>query len=130
MLFIGFMDKEKEQLLEKFPFLCILEKGTLEYVGICINHDSTVVTFYDLGAIPDLEAKKAILELGAQWWEESNRKIPINIFMKKEMFDYKPYVKCIISKDVKVVAGYTVDLKKISTKRIKRKNIQLIRKLG
>jgi hypothetical protein len=124
------MDKEKEQLLEKFPFLCILEKGTLEYVGICINHDSTVVTFYDLGAIPDLEAKKAILELGAQWWEESNRKIPINIFMKKEMFDYKPYVKCIISKDVKVVAGYTVDLKKISTKRIKRKNIQLIRKLG
>ena len=130
MLFIGFMDKEKEQLLEKFPFLCILEKGTLEYVGICINHDSTVVTFYDLGAIPDTEAKKAILELGAQWWEESNRKIPINIFMKKEMFDYKPYVKSIISKDVKVVAGYTVDLKKISTKRIKRKNIQLIRKLG
>ena len=130
MLFIGFMDKEKEQLLEKFPFLCILEKGTLEYVGICINHDSTVVTFYDLGAIPDLEAKKAILELGAQWWEESNRKIPINIFMKKEMFDYKPYVKSIISKDVNVVAGYTVDLKKISTKRIKRKNIQLIRKLG
>ena len=124
------MDKEKEQLLEKFPFLCILEKGTLEYVGICINHDSTVVTFYDLGAIPDLEAKKAILELGAQWWEESNRKIPINIFMKKELFDYKPYVKSIISKDVKVVAGYTVDLKKISTKRIKRKNIQLIRKLG
>ena len=130
MLFIGFMDKEKEQLLEKFPFLCILEKGTLEYVGICINHDSTVVTFYDLGAIPDLDTKKSILELGAQWWEESNRKIPINIFMKQEMSQYKPYVKSIIAKDVKVLAGYTVDLKKISTKRIKRKNIQLIRKLG
>lgn len=130
MLFIGFMDKEKEQLLEKFPFLCILEKGTLEYVGICINHDSTVVTFYDLGAIPDMDTKKSILELGAQWWEESNRKIPINIFMKQEMSQYKPYVKSIISKDVKVSAGYTVDLKKISTKRIKRKNIQLIRKLG
>lgn len=130
MLFIGFMDKEKEQLLEKFPFLCILEKGTLEYVGICINYDSHVVTFYDIGAIPSTEDKKYILELGAQWWEESNRKIPINIFMKKEMFDYKPYVKSIVSKDVKVVAGHTVDLKKISTKRIKRKNIQLIRKLG
>lgn len=130
MLFIGFMDKEKEQLLEKFPFLCILEKGTLEYVGICINHDSHVVTFYDIGAIPSTEDKKSLLELGAQWWEESNRKIPINIFMKKEMFDYKPYVKSIVSKDVKIVAGHTLDLKKISTKRIKRKNIQLIRKLG
>jgi hypothetical protein len=71
--------------------------------------------------------KKSFLELGEVWWWESNRKIPINIFLKKEMHDFKPYIKTFSSKDVEILFGPTVNLSEIAEKRIKRKSIQLVR---
>ena len=73
------------------------------------------------------EDRGSFLELGEAWWWESNRKIPINIFLKREMQVFKPLIKTFNSKDVDLVFGPSVNLSEIAEKRIKRKSIQLIR---
>ena len=74
----------------------------------------------------DLE-KQGFLELGEQWWWESNRKIPINIFLKGELNMYRRYIKTLNSKDIELVFGPIVNLNEIAEKRVKRKSIQLVR---
>ena len=71
--------------------------------------------------------KKLFLDLGDQWWWESNRKIPINIFLKGELNGYRKYIKTLNSKDVELVFGPIVNLNDIAEKRVKRKSIQLVR---
>ena len=115
------------QFQEKFPFISCLKSNDREYVGIVVNCDDYVSSIYDLSMILDESKKVLILELGEVWWWESNRKIPINIFLKKEMQVFKPYIKTFSSKDIEIVFGPTVNLGEIAEKRIKRKSIQLVR---
>jgi hypothetical protein len=76
------------------------------------------------------EKERALfLEMGEIWWWESNRKIPINIFLKKEMIVFRPYIKTFNAKDVEIVFGPTVNLIEIAEKRVKRKSVQLIRNI-
>lgn len=96
-------------------------------MGIIINFDTYVVSVYDISMIKTDEDRKAFLEMGEVWWWESNRKIPINIFLKKEMQVFKPLIKTFNSKDVELIFGPSVNLSEIAEKRIKRKSIQLIR---
>jgi hypothetical protein len=98
-----------------------------EYLGIVINFDNQVVSIYDYAIIKTTIDQSHFLELGDVWWWESNRKIPINIFLKKDMVLYKPYIKTFNSKDVEVIFGPTVNLGDIAEKRIKRRSIQLVR---
>lgn len=65
--------------------------------------------------------------MGEIWWWESNRQIPINIFLRNEMQQFRYAIKTFNSKDVKVILGHVVNLLNLSTKRIKRKSVQLIR---
>ena len=67
-------------LRDKFPFLSLIRKGDLEYVGIVQNEDTNVISFYDYGRLYSPQDKMAFLKYGETWWHESNRKIPINIF--------------------------------------------------
>ena len=69
-------------LKDKFPFLSLIRKGDLEFVGIVQNQDSSVISFYDYGRIMSPQDKMRYLKSGETWWHESNRKIPINIFLK------------------------------------------------
>ena len=115
------------QFQENFPFISCLKSNDKEYVGIIINCDDYVSSIYDLTMIIEENEKKSFLNLGEVWWWESNRKIPINIFLKKEMQAFKPYIKTFSSKDVEIVFGPSVNLSEIAEKRIKRKSIQLVR---
>lgn len=99
----------------------------MEYLGIVINFDNHVTSIYDYASIRTEQEKNQFLELGEVWWWESNRKIPINIFLKQDMIVFRPYIKTFNSKDVEVVFGPTVNLGDIAEKRIKRKSIQLVR---
>ena len=65
--------------------------------------------------------------MGEVWWWESNRKIPINIFLKKEMYVFRPFIKTFNSKDVELMFGPVVNLSDVAEKRAKRKSIQLVR---
>jgi len=78
-----------ERIQEKYPFLSIVLYADKEYIGIIMNHDKILTTMYDFGSIFDDNLKKLFLELGETWWWESNRSIPINLFLKEEWEPFK-----------------------------------------
>ena len=117
-----------ENLQENFPFISVLTHADKEYVGIIINQDSNVTSFYDYEAIEKESGKQHFLELGEAWWWESNRQIPINIFLRKEIKIYDYAIRNFTTKDVKVTLGPVTSLNNIIVKRIKRKSITLVRK--
>jgi hypothetical protein len=112
---------------KNYPFISCLKSNETEYVGIIINLDENVASLYDISVIKDREDRKFFLEMGEIWWWESNRKIPINIFLKNEMQIFKFAIKTFNSKDIDVIFGPVVNLSEIAEKRIKRKSIQLVR---
>lgn len=117
----------RDQFQENFPFITCLKSNDKEYVGIVINFDDYVASIYDLSMIVGVEERQIFLEMGEVWWWESNRKIPINIFLKKEMQVFRPFIKTFNAKDVELVFGPSVNLSEIAEKRVKRKSIQLVR---
>lgn len=117
----------KSSFQENYPFITCLVSLETEYIGIVINFDHSVTSLYDYGSLRTQDEKDNFLLLGESWWWESNRKIPINIFLKQEMLPFKPYIKTFNSKDIKILFGPTVNLGNITEKRIKRKSIQLLK---
>jgi len=118
----------RKDIEEKFPFLSVVTYGGQEYVGIVNNQDNFITTMYSLSELINDEHRDRFLELGDVWWWESNRMIPINIFLRHEM---EPFRYCLVnmnSKDVNVIHGPTVNLKNLSIKRVKRRSVQLIKK--
>ena len=113
---------------ENFPFLSVVTYGGQEYIGIIINQDVSVTSMYVYTAIKSETEQKAFLDLGEIWWWESNRMIPINIFLRGEIEPFKYCIMTMNSKDVKVSIGPCVNLNNLSIKRIKRKSVQLVRK--
>jgi hypothetical protein len=122
------MVKLRENIEKNLPFISVLNYGEIEYIGIIINQDQYVTSFYDLGMITDLEEQTSFLEMGEVWWWESNRQIPINIFLKEEMIQFRHAIKTFNSKDVRIILGPVVNLLNLSFKRIKRRSVQLVRK--
>ena len=110
-----------------YPFVSCIKSNDIEYVGIVINFDNYVASIYDISMLRTDDEKRIFLEMGDVWWWESNRKIPINIFLKQEMQLFRYAIKTFNSKDIDLVFGPTVNLSEIAEKRIKRKSIQLVR---
>jgi hypothetical protein len=117
-------------LQENLPFISVIMHVSHEYVGIIINQDAQVTSMYDYSAIKTDQEKQRFLELGEAWWWESNRQIPINIFLAREIFDFRYVIKNFSTKDVKLMHGPCTSLNDIIVKRIKRKSITLVRKIG
>ena len=110
-----------------YPFISCVKSNDIEYVGIIINLDDYVTSIYDINTIKNEGDRTLFLEMGESWWWESNRKIPINIFLKKEMQFFRYAIKTFNSKDINLVFGPIVNLSEITEKRIKRKSIQMVR---
>ena len=115
-------------LRDKFPFLSLIQKDDMEFVGIVQNQDTNVISFYDYGRLMSPRDKMQFLKHGETWWYESNRKIPINIFLKGDFRYFRTTLVTLNSKDIKIVHGPTVRLSDISKKRVKRRTIHLVRK--
>ena len=122
------MNEIFKTLRDKFPFLSLIKKGDMEFVGIVQNQDNNVISFYDYGRLMQPQDKMRYLKCGEIWWYESNRKIPINIFLKGDFKYFRTTLVTLNSKDVEIVHGPTVRLSEISKKRVKRRTIQLVRK--
>jgi hypothetical protein len=116
-------------LQENFPFISVIMHVSHEYVGIIINQDAQVTSMYDYSMIKTDEEKQRFLELGEAWWWESNRQIPINIFLAREIFEFRYVIRNFSTKDVKLMHGPCTSLNDIIVKRIKRKSITLVRKV-
>jgi hypothetical protein len=121
------MVKLRENIQDQLPFISVLHYGENEYVGIIINQDQYVTSFYDLEIIKTPDERSALLEIGEIWWWESNRQVPINIFLRKEIEPFKYSIKTFNSKDVRIILGPVVNLSNLAIKRVKRKNVQLVR---
>ena len=122
------MNEIFKTLRDKFPFLSLIQKGDMEFVGIVQNQDNNVISFYDYGRLMQPHDKMRYLKCGEIWWYESNRKLPINIFLKGDFKYFRTTLVTLNSKDVVIAEGPTVRLADISKKRVKRKTIQLVRK--
>jgi len=118
-----------KELSDKYPFVTVVSYAGAEYVGIMQNRDTTVTTLYDFGRIVDLELKQRFLELANVWWWESNRSIPINIFLREEWLIFKPYLNTFINKDLVILLGPCISLSDLAKRRTKKKSITLVRRV-
>ena len=118
----------RKDIEEKFPFLSVVTYGGNEYIGIINNQDAFITSMYVYTDLRSDVDKAKFVQLGEDWWWESNRMIPINIFLNKDMEQFKYIMMTMNSKDVKVTLGPTVNLNRLSVKRVKRKSVQLLKK--
>jgi hypothetical protein len=115
------------KISEKYPFLSIVQYTNIEYIGIIMNQDKILTALYNFNDIKSLESKKLFLELGETWWWESNRSIPINLFLKEEWAQFSSCKLLFNNKNLTILNGPCTSLNNISQKRSKRKSITLIR---
>jgi hypothetical protein len=116
-----------KDIQENYPFISVVTYGGNEYVGLIANQDQHVTTMYVFTSLRSVQDKELFLEAGEAWWWESNRMIPINIFLRREMELFRYALMTMNSKDVKVTLGPCVNLNNLAVKRVKRKNVQLIK---
>jgi hypothetical protein len=117
-----------DKLSEQYPFITLCVYANNEYVGVIQNQDNAITTIYDFGQIQDLESKRRFLELANVWWWESNRSIPINIFLKRDWDPFKEYLKTFVNKDLEILHGPACSLIDMARKKSKRKSITLVRR--
>ena len=118
-----------EKLAEKYPFITLCVYASQEYVGVVQNRDDAVTTIYDFGAVLSQQDKLDFLELANTWWWESNRSIPINIFLRGDWDQFKFTLRTFSNKDMEILHGPVCSLIDIARKKSKRKSITLVRRL-
>lgn len=123
------MDNKLKEFLERFPFMSLASYGDQELVGIIQNSDNVVVTMYVYNLLKSDEDKVAFIEQGEEWWWGSNRMIPINIVLKEPMRRFTYTLKTYSTKDFEVLYGHQTSLTNVITKRTKRRQISLVRKM-
>jgi len=123
------MSKLDKKIQEQYPFISLVKYSDREYVGIIQNYDDTIMSIYDISLIQTDKAKETFLLLGEQWWWESNRQIPINLFIKEDWQEFKNTLVSLNVKDCEIIFGPSVSIQELSKKRSKRRNIQLVKKV-
>lgn len=116
-------------ILSNFPFLSLGKYLDQEYLGIVGNSDNQIISVYVYSILPNDFLKKLFLQLGEEWWWETNRQLPINLAIKDRWTVFRPYLKTFITKDFEMISGPKVSLDAIMTKRVKRRQITLIKKI-
>ena len=124
------MEDSYKILLDQYPFISYITYGGNDYIGIIQNSDEIITSIYDYAALRTLAQKTRFLELADQWWWESNRLVPINVFLKADWVEFRICLKTFNSKDVSIQHGPYISLKEIASKRSKRRSITLIRKVS
>ena len=118
------------KLTKNHPFITICSYAGQDYVGIVQNRDEIVTTIYDYGAIVDQVLREKFLELGDTWWWESNRLVPINMFLKEEWIMFKPYLRTFNNKSLTVVHGPICSILELAKRKSKRKSITLVKRMS
>lgn len=117
------------KLSDKYPFITLCLYANTEYVGIIQNQDTNITTIYDFGSIQNIDQKRQFLELANIWWWESNRSIPINIFLKQDWEPFKTSLRTFVNKDLEILHGPVCSLSEMARKKGKRRSITLVRRL-
>jgi hypothetical protein len=123
------VDDKQTEFIKKYPFISYVVYGGNEYIGIIQNVDDILTTVYDFGSLKTELEKTTFLALGETWWWESNRSIPINVFLRADWGPFRYSLKTMNSRDVEIKFGPYVSLKEIAAKKTKRRSIVLVRKV-
>tara|TARA_B100000900_G_scaffold357822_1_gene328394 strand:- start:160 stop:534 length:375 start_codon:yes stop_codon:yes gene_type:complete len=124
------MAYDLEDIQSNYPFLTLIKVAKEEYLGIVQNCDQRVISLYSYATLPH-ELKSAFLDYGKTWWWESNRKLPINIFIGNDFQIFRKYLMTFAVKEAAVQFGPTVQLSDLTAnKRIRRKTVQLLRRVN
>lgn len=118
-----------KKLSENHPFITVCSYASQDYVGIIQNRDDTCTSMYDYGAIVEPDLKSRFLELGETWWWESNRLVPINLFLKEEWIVFKPYLRTFNNKSLEIVHGPVCSMLELHKRRSKRRSITLVKRM-
>lgn len=118
----------RKDIEKNFPFINVVYYGGKEFVGVVISQDNTITSMYDFNSLKNDNDKKLLIKLAEIWWWESNRMLPINIFLRKEIEPLNYAIMIMNTKDVKISMGPTVNLNNLVIKRAKRKSVQLVKK--
>jgi hypothetical protein len=118
-----------KKLSENHPFITVCSYSGQDYVGIIQNRDDIVTTIYDYGAIVHSEMRERFLELGEVWWWESNRLIPINMFLREEWLPFKLYLRTFNNKSLEIIHGPICSMSDLHKKKTKRKSITLVQRM-
>jgi len=119
-----------EQMLEKYPFLSYIKYTHSDYIGIIQNHDTDIVSIYAFNKLRTEKDKLGFLEAAEIWWWESNRLIPINIFLKETWNPYRYSTVTLTCKDIVEQQGHIVSIAKLAERRTKRRVLQLVKRLS
>ena len=117
-----------DDIEKNYPFIAVVEYGGHEYVGVINNQDTAITSMFIFTDIPNAKSKEKFIELCKTWWFESNRMIPIGIYLRQEMAPFKQNMMMMNTKDVSVKIGPVTSLSNLAMKRSKRKSVQLVRK--
>ena len=122
------MSENVDEIIEKYPFLSGIKYSGKEIIGIIQNHNTQITSVYCYDKVQD-EDKEKFLTLGETWWWESNRITPINLFLPQEIEQFRYCLRTFVSKDVEFLFGPITSLHNIIRKRVKRRTVQLVRKI-
>lgn len=114
---------------EKFPFLSIVSYLNTEHIGIIQHSDQSFLSIYILDPGFTQEMKKEFLQCGETWWWESNRTIPINLFLRERFKLFKPWLKTFAKKETTVVIGPSLNMMDLINRRLKKRTIQLVKQV-
>ena len=123
------MEDSYKTLLDQYPFISYITYGGNDYIGIIQNSDEIITTIYDYAALRTLAQKTAYLELADQWWWESNRLVPINMFLKDDWVAFKPYIRTFNNKSLTILHGPICSMLELSKRKSKRKSITLVKRM-
>jgi hypothetical protein len=123
------VDDKQTEFIKKYPFISYVVYGGNEYILLIKNFYDILTTVYDFGSLKTESEKTTFLALGETWWWESNRSIPINVFLRADWGPFRYTLKTMNSRDVEIKFGPYVSLKEIAAKKTKRRSIVLVRKI-
>jgi len=118
-----------QKLSETHPFITVCSYSDQEFVGIIQNRDDVITTIYDFGSIVESELKREFLRLADEWWWNSNRMIPIHLFLREDWLIFRPYLRTFNNKGLEILHGPTTSLNDLSKKRVKRRSITLVKRM-
>lgn len=123
------LDDRIAAILAEFPFLSY---GTMSgecYLGIVQNSDSQLISMYVLDTIPTGAMRNEFMRCGEDWWWQSNRQLPINIFLKQRMNPFRGCLKHFSRKDFVLEAGPAPSLQETIARRVRRRQVMLVKKM-
>lgn len=122
------MDSRIAAILESFPFLSYGCLQDVHYLGIIQNSDNQLLSMYVLDMIPSEDLRRVFLACGEEWWWGSNRQVPINIFLKERFRLFRPYLKHFSRKDFNLISGPAVSLQETIARRVRKRQVTLVRR--